>query len=152
MFLGSKIMADSDCSYEIKRFLLLERKAMTYLDNILKGETHFAHKGPYTQGYYFSRSHVWMWELGNKEVWVQKNWSFWVVVMEETLEGSLDSKEIKQVSPKGNQPWIFIGRSGSEPEALIWATLYEELTHWKRPWSGKKWGQEDKEVTETEIV
>ena len=60
MFLGSKIMADSDCSYEIKRFLLLERKAMTYLDNILKGETHFAHKGPYTQGYYFSRSHVWM--------------------------------------------------------------------------------------------
>ena len=81
----------------------------------------------------FSSSHVWMWELDYKESWVQKNWCFWTVVLEKTLESPLDSKAIQPVHPKGNQSWIFIGRTDAKAETPL-ATWCKEQTHWKRPW------------------
>ena len=103
IFLGSKITADGDCSHEIKRPLLLERKAMTNLDSILKGRD-ITDKGPSSQSYGFSSSHVWMWELDHKESWAPKNWCFWTVVLEKTLDSPLDSKInqsiVREISPK----------------------------------------------------
>ena len=81
---------------------------------IKKQRHYFANKGPYSQGDGFSRSHIWMWELDNKEGWESKNWCFWIVVLKKTLESSLDCKEFKPVTPKGNQSWIFIGRTDTE--------------------------------------
>ena len=101
IFWGSKITADGDCSHEIKRHLLLGRKVMTNLDSILKRH-YFANKDLSSQGYGFSSSHVWMWELDYKENWAQKNWCFWSVVLEKTLESPLDCKEIQPVHTKGN--------------------------------------------------
>ena len=118
IFLGSKITADGDCSHEIKRHLLLWRKVMTNLDSILK-RIDITNKGLSSQSYCFSSSHVWMWELDYKESWALKNWCFWTVVLEKTLEGPLDCKEIQPVHPKGNQSWIFIGRTAAEAETLI---------------------------------
>ena len=89
IFLGPKITADGDCSHEIKRHLLLGRKVMTNLDSLLKSRD-IANKGPSSQGYGSSSSHVWMWELDYKESWVLKNWCFWTVVFEKTLESPLD--------------------------------------------------------------
>ena len=103
IFLGSKITADGDCSHEIKRHLLFGRKVMTNLDSIIKKQRHyFANKGPSGQGYGFSSGHVWMWELDYKESWVLKNWYFWTVVLEKTLESPLDCKEIQPVHLKGD--------------------------------------------------
>ena len=82
----------------------------------------------------FSISHVWIWELDYKESWVLKNWCFWTVVLEKTLESPLDCKEIQPVNPKGNQSWIFIGRTDPEAETNTLATWCKELTHWKRLW------------------
>ena len=93
---------------------------MTNLDSILKTRD-FANKGPSNQSYGFSSSHVWMWELDRKEDWPQKNWCFWTVVLEKTLEIPLDCKEFKPVNPKGNQPWVFIGRTDAVAEApILW--------------------------------
>ena len=105
---GSKITAGGDCSCEIKRCLLLGRKVVTNLDSILKQRHYFAKKGPSSQSYGFSSSHVWMWELNYKESWMQKNWCFelWTVVLEKTPESPLDCKEIQPVNPKGDQSWI----------------------------------------------
>ena len=94
IFLGSQITADGDCSHEIKRCLLLGRKAMTNLDSILKGRDITLQKGSYSQSCGFSSSHVWMWELDHKESWAPKNWCFWTVVLEKTLESPVDCKEI----------------------------------------------------------
>ena len=97
-FLGSKITEDGDCSHQIERYLFLGRKDMTKLDNILKSsDYHFAEKGPYSQSYGFSSSHIWMWKLYHKEGWALKKWSFQIVVLEKTLESPLDCKEIKPV-------------------------------------------------------
>ena len=104
LFLGSEVTADNDCTHEIKRCLLLGNKTRKNLDSILKTRDHFADKGPYNQSYGFSRGHVWIWELDHKEGWALKNWCFQIVVLEETLESPLDCKEIKPVSPKGNNP------------------------------------------------
>ena len=94
-----------------------------------------ADKGPSSENYGFSNSHVCMWELDHEEDWALKNWCFRIVVLEKTLESPLDCKEIKPVNPKGNQPWIFIDRTDAEAEALIhWPPDGKELTHWKRPW------------------
>ena len=98
IFWGSKITADGDCSHEIKRRLLLRRKVMTNLDSILKSRDIFANKGLSSQSYGFSSGHIWMWELDYKESWVQKNWCFWTVVLEKTLESSLDCEEPKEES------------------------------------------------------
>ena len=108
-----------------------------------------ANKSPSSQGCGFSSSHVWMWELDYKESWVPKNWCFWTVVLEKTLESPLDCKEIQPVHPKGSQSWIFIGRAHAEAETtILW---WEELTHLKRPWFGKDWRQEEKGKTEDEM-
>ena len=99
----------------------------------IKGKDITAGKGPCSQSHGFSSSHVWMWELDRKEGWAPKNWCFWTVVLEVTLGSPLDRKEIKLISPKGNQPWIFIGRTDAEDEALIlWPLDVKELTHWER--------------------
>ena len=118
-FLGSKITADGDCSHEVKRHLLFGRKVMTNLDSILKSRHYFVNKSPSSQGYGFSSSHVWMWELDCEESWAPKNWCFWTVVLEKTLESPLDSKEIHPVHPKGDQSCVFIGRTDVEAETLI---------------------------------
>ena len=136
-----KITADGDCSYEIKRHLLLGRKVMTNLDSILKSRHYLANKGPSSQSYGFSSSHVWMWKLDYKESWAPKNWCFWTMVLK-TLENPLDSQEIQPVHPKGNQPWIFIGRTDAEAETLIfWPPDSKNWLLWKDPDFGKDWRQ-----------
>ena len=122
IFWGSSITADDDCSHEIKRHFLVERKAMTNLDSILKKQKHyFAKKGPSSQSYGFSSSHVWIWELDYKESWVSKNWCFWTVVLEKTLESPLDCKEIQPVRSEGDQPWDFFGRNDAKAETpVLW--------------------------------
>ena len=108
--------------------LLLGRKAMTNLDSIIKKQRHyFGDKGASSQSYGFSSSHVWMWELNHKEIWLLKNWCFQSVVLEKTLESPLDCKEIQPVYPKGNQSWIFIGSTDAELKLqyfghLMWRT------------------------------
>ena len=115
---GFKITADGDCSLEIKRCLFLGRKVMTNPDSILKSRDNtLQHRS--SQNYRFSSSHVWMWELDYKESWALKNWCFWTVVLEKTLESPLGSKEIQPVHPKGDQSWIIIGRLDAEAETAI---------------------------------
>ena len=113
----------------------------------------FSNKGLSSQSYGFFSSCVWMWELDHKKSWVQKNWCFWTVVLEKTLESLLDCKEIKSVNPKGNQPWIFIGRTDAEAEALIpWPPDVKSWLTGKDPDAGKDWGQEEKGTTEDEMA
>ena len=151
-FIFSKITADGDCSHEIKRCLLLGRKAMTNLDSILKSRDYFTNKGLSSQSHGFSSSHVWMWELDYKQSWVQKNWCFWTVVLEKTLESPLDCKEIQTVHPKGNQSWIFIGRADAEAETpILWPPDVKNWLIGKDPDLGKDWGWEEK-GTEDEMV
>ena len=120
IFLGCKITADCDYSHEIKRGLPLGRKAMRNLDSVLKSSDS-ADKGPYSQSCGFSSSYVWMWELNHQEAWLLKNLCFQTVLLKKTFESPLDSKEIKPVNPKGNQPWIFIWRTDAEAEApILW--------------------------------
>ena len=154
IFGGSKITADGDRSHEIKRCLLLGRKVTINLDIILKKQRHyFDDKGPSSQSYGFSSSHVWMWELDHKEVWVLKNWCFWTVVLEQTLESPLDCKEIQPVHPKGNQSWVFTGRTDAEAETTIfWPPDAKSWLIWKDPDVGKDWGQEEKGTTEDVMV
>ena len=103
--------------------------------------------------YGVSNSHVWMCELDHKESWVLKNWFFWTVVLEKTLESSLDCKEIQPVRPKGNQPWIFIGMTDAEAEAsILWPPDAKNQLTGKDPDAGKDWGQEEKVATEDEMV
>ena len=133
IFLGSKITADGDCSHEIKRHLILGRKGMTNLDSILK-------RRDITLDY-------------NKESWVPKNWCFWTVVLETTLESPLNCKEIQPVHSKGNQSWIFIGRTDAEAEtAILWPPDEDNWLIGKDPDAGKDWRQEKKETTEDETV
>ena len=114
-----------------------------------KHRHHFANKGPSSQSYGISSSHVLMWELDHKEGWALKNWCFWTVVLEKTLESPLDCKEIKPVNLKGDQPWIFTGRTDAiaeaPPDAKSWLIG-------KDPDAAKDWGQKEKEVTEDKTV
>ena len=153
IFLGSKITADGDCSHEIKRRLLLGRKLMTNLDSILKSRDYFANKGPFGQSYGFSSGHVWMWELDCEESWAPKNWCFWTVVLEKTLESPLDCKEIQPAHPKGDQSWVFIGRTDTEAETLVlWPPHAKSWLIGKDPDAGRDWGQEEKGMTEYEMA
>ena len=104
IFLGSKMTVGGDCSHEIKSCLLLERKAMRNLDSILKSKHYFANKGPSSQSYGFSSSHMWMRDWDHKEKWVLRNWCLWTVVLEKTLESPLDCTEIQPVHPKRISP------------------------------------------------
>ena len=147
---GSKISADGDCSHEIKRCLLLGRQ-VTKLDSIKKQRHYFANKGPSNQSCGFSSSHVWMWELDYKESWALKNWCFWTVVLEKTLESPLNCKDIQPVHPKGNRSWIFIGRTDVEAETpILWPAVVKSWLIWKDPDAGKDWEHEEKGATEDE--
>ena len=145
---GSKITADADCSHEIKRHLLIRRKAMTNLNNILKSRdiTSLA-KVHIVKAMVFPVvmcGWLWMWELDHKEGWAPKNWCFWTV-LEKTLESPLDCKEIKLVNPKGNQPWIFTGRTDVEAEgSIFWPPDEKSWLIGKNPDAGKDGRQGEK--------
>ena len=111
---------------------------------------YFASKGPSSQSYGFSSSQKWMWELDHKESWALKNWCFWTVVFEKTLESPLDSKEIKPVNPKGIQTWLFIGRIDNvEAEtSILWPPDAKNWLTGEDPDAGKDWRQEEKGTTE----
>ena len=149
IFLGFRITADGNCSHEIKRCLLLGRKAMTKVDSILKSrDITLLTKGPFSQTYGFSSSHVWMWELDYKESWAPRNWCFWTMV----VESPLNCKEIKPVNPKGSQSWIFIGRTDAEIGApILWPCEKKSQLIGKDPDAGKDWGQKKKGVAEDEM-
>ena len=118
-----------------------------------KQKHHFANKFPYSQSYDFSYSHAWMWVLNHKEGWPLKNWCFRIVVLKKTLESPMNFKEIKPINPKGNRPWIFLGRTDAEAEPLILRP--PDSKNWligKDPDTGKDWRQEEKGATEHEIV
>ena len=121
--------------------------------HIKRQRHYFANKGPSSQSYGFSSRHVWMWELDYKKSCVLKNWCFWTVVLEKTLESPLDCKEIQQVYPKGNQSWIFIGRTDAEAETpILWPPDVKKWLIGKDPDAGKDWRQEEKGPTEDEMV
>ena len=121
--------------------------------HIKKQRHYFASKGPSSQGYVFSSSHLWMWELNYKERGETKNWCFWTVVLEKTLENPLDCKEIQPVHPKENQSWVFIGRDDVEAETpILWPPDVKNLLLGKDPDAGKDWRQEEKGMTDDEVV
>jgi len=136
IFLSSKITAESDWSHEIKRCLLLGRKAITNLDSILKSrDTTLLTKVCIVKAIVFP---VVMYgcELDHKEGWAQKNWCFWIVVLENILESPLDCKKIKPVNPKGNQPWILIGRTDAKVP-ILWPPDAKTQLNGKDPNVGK---------------
>ena len=121
--------------------------------HIKKQRRYFANKRPFSQSYGFSSGHVWMWELDCEESWVPKNWCFWTVVLEKTLEGLLDRKEIQPVHSKRNQSWMFIGSTDVEAETpILWPPDSKSWLIWKDPDAEKDWGQEEKGTTEDEMV
>ena len=160
---GSKITADGHCSHEIKRRLLLGRKVMTYLllgrkvmtnlDSILKSrDITFSTKVPVVRAV-FSNGHVWVWELDCEESWAPKNWCFRTVVLEKTLESPLDCKEIQPVHPKGDQSWVFIGRTDAEAETpILWPPHAKSWLIGKDPDAVRDWVQEEKGTTEDEMA
>ena len=119
-----------------------------------KKQIHYiANKGPSGQGYGFSSGHVWMWELDGEENWVPKDWCFWTVVLEKTLESPLDCKEIQPVHPKGDQSWVFFGKTDDEAETpILWPPHAKSWLIGKNPDAGRDWGQEEKGTTEDEVT
>ena len=154
IFLGSKIIMDGDCSYEIKRCLLLERKAMKNLDSILKSRDITLPTRVHTvKAMVFPVVMYGRWELDRKEGWVPNNWCFQTVVLEKTLESPLDSQEIKPVNPKGNQSWVFTGRTDVEAEAtVLWLPDENTWLIGKDPDAGKDRRQKEKRATDNEMV
>ena len=154
IFLGSKINADGDCSYEIKRRLLLGRKLITNLDSILKSrditlptKVHLVKTMVFPVVMYGCES----WDY--KESWSPKKWRFWTVVLEKTLESPLGCKEIQPVHPKGDQSWVFTGRTDSEAETpILWPPHVMSWLTGKDPDTGRDWGQEEKGTTEDEMA
>ena len=125
----------------------------SFWSNIKKQRHYFVNKGPSSLSYGFSSGHVWMWELDYKESWVLKNWCFWTVVLQKTLESPLDCKEIQPVHRKGDQSWVFIGRTDVEAETpILWSPDVKSWLIGKDPDAGKDWGQEEKGTTEDEMV
>ena len=163
IFLGSKITVDDDCSYEIKRRLLLGRKAMTNLDSVLKSRD-----STLPTKVYIDKAMIFpvlthrceIWTIGTekgrrsaKEDRVLRNWCFLAVMLEKTLESPLNSTEIKLVNPKGNQPWIFIRRTDAEAEApILWPPDAKSWLIGKDSDAGKDWGQMEKGGTKDQIV
>ena len=154
IFLSSKITVKGDSSPEIQRRLFLRRKAITNLDSIFKSRgLTLLDKSQYSECYDFSSSHVQMWELDHKESWVTENCCFQTVVLEKTLENPLESKEIEQVNSKGDQPWIFTGRTDAKAETSIpWPSDAKSRLTGKDPDAVKDWGQEEKGTAEDEMV
>ena len=153
-FLGSKNNADGDCSHEIKRHLFLGRKAMTILDSILKSrDITLPTKICIVNATVFPIvRYGWMWELDHKKGWALKNRCFWTVVLEKTLESPLACKEIQPVYPKGDQSWVFIGRTDAEAETpILWPPLAKSWLIGKDSDAGRDWGQEENGTTEDEM-
>ena len=152
IFLGSKITADGNYSHDIKRCLLLGRKAMTNLDSILN-----SWDVPLPSKFHIVKTMVfpvvmYKCELDHEEGWKPKNWCFWIVVLEKTLESPLGSKEI-QPAKSIDQPWIFIGRTDAEAEtSVLWPPDGKSLFIGKDPHAGKDWRQKENGVTEDEMV
>ena len=144
IFFGSKITADSDWSNEIKRHLLLGVGG-SYdkpRQHIKKQKHHLTDKSPYSQIYAFSSSHLWIWELGRREDWLLKKWCFQSAVLDKTLESPFDWKEIQPVHPKGDQSWVFVGRTDNEAETpILWPPDAKSWLIWKDPDSGKDEGR-----------
>ena len=153
IILGSKITADCYCSHEIKRHLPLGRKVMTNVDSILKSrditlptKVHLVKAMVFPVVMYGC-------DLDYKVSWALKNWCFWTVVLEKTLASPLDSKEIQPVHPKGNQSWIFIGRTDVEAETpILWPPDVKNWLIGKGPDPRKDWRREEKGTTEDEMV
>ena len=138
---------------KLKDTYSLEGKLWPTRQHIKKQRHYFANKGLFNQGYGFSSSHVWMWELEYKESWAMKNWGFWSVVLQKTLESSVDSKEIKPVHPKGYQSWVSIGRTDVDAEIpVLWLPDAKSWLIWRDPDAGKDWGQEAKGTAEDEMA
>ena len=139
---------------KLKDTCSLEKKSYDQTRQFIKKQrNHFANKGPHSQSYGFSSSHVWMWKMNHKEGWAPKNWCFWTVMLQKTLESPLDCKEIKPVNPKGNQSWIFIGRTDAEAGApILWSPDAKSWLIRKDPDAGKDWRQKEKGTTEDETV
>ena len=127
---------------------------MTKLDSIFENQRHyFANKGPCSQVYGVSHGHVWMWELDCEESWAPQNWCFWTVVLDKTLESPLDCKQMQPIHPKGDQSWVFIGRTDAEVETpILWPPHANSWLIGKDPDAGRDWGQEQKATTEDEVV
>ena len=150
---GFKITADGDCSQEIKMLTSWKESYDQPRLHIKKQRHYFVNKGPSSQGYGFSSGHVWMWELDYKESRAAKNWCFWTMVLEKTLESSLDCKAIQPVHPKGDQSWGLTGRTDTEAKTLIiWPPDAKSWLIGKDLDAGKDWGQEEKGRTEDEVV
>ena len=143
LFLGSKITADGDCSHEIRRWLLLDRKAMTNLEGVLKGSNIlYQQRSIQCQEFGLPNGHGWLWELDHKGGRMPKNWCLWNVVLEKTPESPLGCKEVKPVNLKGNQSWILVGKTDAEAEAPIFRS--SDANSWligKVPDSGKDWAK-----------
>ena len=136
-----------------KHWQILFSWAPKSLQMVKKQRHYFADKDPYSQSYDFSSSQVWMWELDHKERWALKNWCFWTVVLEKTLECPLDCKETQPVHPKGNQSWVFIGRTDVEAETpVLWPPDAKSWLIWEDPDAGKDSRQEERGTTEDEMV
>ena len=153
IFCCSKITADGDCSHEIKTLIPWKKSYDQPRQHIKKQRHYIANKGLSSQSYGFSSSHVWMWELDCGESWALKNWCFWTVVLEKTLESPLDCKEIQLVHPKGNQSWIFTERTDAEAETpILWPSDVKNWLTGKDPDAGKDWRWEEKKMTDIEMV
>ena len=138
---------------KLKDACSLEEKLWQPRKHIKKQRRYFSNKCLSHQGYGFSSSHVWMWELDFKESWAPRNWCFWTVELEKTLESPLDFKEIQPIHPKGNPSSIFIERTDVEAETpILWPPNVKNQLIWKDPDAGKDWRQEEKRITEDEMV
>ena len=153
IFLGSKITADGDPRHEIQTLAPLKESYDEPRQHIKKQRHYFADKGPSSQSYGFSSGHVWMWELDCEEGWSLKNWGFWTVVLEKTLESPLDCKEIQPVHSKGDQSWVFIGRTDAKAESpVLWPPHTKSWLIGKDSDARRGWGQEEKGTTENEMA
>ena len=160
IFWGFKITADGDCickwcmsAMNLKDPWSWDKSYDQPRQHIEQQRHYFADKGPSSQSYGFSSSHVWMWELDYKESWApkKKNWCFWTVVLEKMLESPLDSKKIQSAHPKSNQSWILIGRTDAEAETpILWPPDVKKWLIGKDPGAGNGWRQEEKGMTEDE--
>ena len=163
----TKIMASWQCLFwgapeslqmvtaamKFKDACCLEEKLYQPRQHIKKQRHYVVNKGPPSQGYGFSSGHVWMWELDYKESWVLKNWCFWTVVLEKTRENPWDCKEIQPVHLKGDQSWVFIGRTDVEAETpILWVPHAESWLTGKDSDAGRDWGQKEKGLTDDEMA
>ena len=152
-FLAPKSLQIVIAAMKLKDAYSLEGKLWPTWIAYSKVETLLCQQRSSSEGYGFCSSHVWMWELDYKESWVPKNWCFWTVVSEMTLESPLDCKENQPVQPKGDQSWVFIGRTDVEAETpIFWPPDVKSWLIGKDPDAGRDWGQEEKGMTEDEMV